>query len=377
MANNSKSIVGIASCGDYEIESVISSVRSLLGLLGGVEHFVKPGFRVLLKPNMLSPRLPEKAVTTHPAVLEAVSHLVREAGGRPFFGDSPGIYSPEHVARTAGYNRLGLSLGDFKNTYEVSFPEGYLCKSFSLAHALREADLIINLPKLKTHGQMIMTCAVKNIFGCIPGFRKSQFHLKMQKKEHFAMMLLDLYRCVKPALSIVDAVVAMEGNGPGGGDPRKLGFLAASSDAVALDTVCADIIGLDPLSIPYLKIAHDKKCGATLLENIEIIGDHQDRFKLSDFKIPGILTDMSFNVPVPNWILRRWLTPQPVINKKQCKKCHECVKICPAQPKALSASDGKTPLFNYSHCIRCFCCQEICPHAAMSIKPSLFSRFIG
>jgi Pyruvate/2-oxoacid:ferredoxin oxidoreductase delta subunit len=277
----------------------------------------------------------------------------------------------------SGFSELGIPFADFKTAEEVRFPHGTLCKKFSVARALREADCIINLPKLKTHSQMYMTCAVKNLFGCIPGLRKAQFHFKMQKKEDFALMLLDLYRYIQPAITIVDAVIAMEGQGPGSGDPRHLGFIAASTDAVALDAVCADIIGFRPDAIPYIKIAHQKGWGIADLSMIDVIGDARERFKKKDFKLPPVDHSMGFRVPLPSWVLKTFFTPRPVVVKKKCVMCNECYTICPAAPKAISKRKNLPPLFHYHTCIRCFCCQEICPQKAIKIKPSLLSFILG
>lgn len=372
-----KSTVSLIKCDTYEYQVLIPAIRKLLEPLGGLSSYVKPGDTVLLKPNLLTALHPEKAATTHPHIIGAVGELVREAGGNPVCGDSPGIHSLEKVAAATHIDQLGIPYADFKNSDDVVFSEAHLCKKFSIAKAVRDADVIINLPKLKTHGQMAMTCAVKNMFGCVPGLRKAQFHFKMQKKEDFGMMLVDLYKYVKPALSIVDSIIAMEGNGPGSGDPRKLGFLGASHDAVALDSVCADIIGLKPDNIPYLIAARTVGAGAVACEQIAVLGEDKESFKTKDFVLPAVMHNMHFTVPVPHWIFKRFFTPKPVINKKQCKKCYECISICPAQPKALSAASYAVPRFKYTQCIRCFCCQEICPHKAIKIKASLLSKLIG
>ncbi|MFH1379540.1 MAG: DUF362 domain-containing protein [bacterium] len=378
MNANQLSRVSLASCTNYEVKEVQEALTKLLAPWEGIAHFVKPGNRVLLKPNLLTAMAPDKAVTTHPAVVKAVALLVTEAGGEPFYGDSPGLHPFERAARAAGLKDLGIKSGDFETTFEKKIPEAYLVKKYILAQAVQDADCIINLPKLKTHGQMILTGAVKNLFGCVPGLRKGQFHLKMQDKQVFSLMLLDLYRLIKPAISIIDGIVAHEGNGPAGGSPRSCGFLAASDDAVALDTVCADLIGLTVKDVPYLKAAQEKQLGCTDMQRITLFGDSKEQFIQKNFKMPETLVNMDFELPlVPQWILKKMLTPKPVINHKICKKCYECVKICPAQPKALISKNSKVPKFDYTKCIRCFCCQEICPHKAITIHRPIFSRLIG
>ncbi|HTG82284.1 MAG TPA: DUF362 domain-containing protein, partial [Geobacteraceae bacterium] len=247
--------VSIERCPNYEPERVKSALIRLLEPLGGMDAFVTPGERVLLKPNMLSAKDPEKAVTTHPAVLRAAIDLVKRAGGIPLVGDSPGIGDFRKVAARTGLLQVceetGAALAEFSDAVEVAGTG--LFRRLELARPYLEADRIINLPKLKTHEMMTMTCAVKNLFGAVVGHAKAAWHLKAgADREQFARMLLEIYLLRKPDLTIVDAVTAMEGNGPGSGDPVDVGLLLAGTNAVAVDVVTAELAGI-PASLLYVE----------------------------------------------------------------------------------------------------------------------------
>ena len=246
-AGFSMHLVTIEKAGNYEREGVKAALVRLLAPLGGMSAFVKPGMRVLLKPNMLAAKPPEAAVTTHPEVLRAVIELVQEAGGIPLVGDSPGIGSTRRVAERSGMmaviRETGARLVEFTASVEVT--GSGMFRRFSLARPYVEAEVLINLPKLKTHEMMTFTCCVKNLFGAVVGTGKAAWHLKAgADRELFARMLLEIYLLRKPELNIVDAITAMEGNGPGSGDPRQVGLLMAGVNPVAVDMVAADIMGI-------------------------------------------------------------------------------------------------------------------------------------
>jgi len=237
----------LARCDSYELSQVRTALVQLLKPLGGMGSFVMAGERILLKPNMLSVKSPEQAVTTHPVVVRAVADLVREAGGRVMIGDSPGMGGFQRVADKSGIARAaaesGAELIEFKAT--VDLPGSGIFRRFTLARAYWEADKIINLPKLKTHEMMTMTCAVKNLFGAVVGAEKAGWHLKAgASREQFARLLLEIYLLKKPVLNIVDAIVAMEGNGPGSGDPLQVGALIAGVNPVAVDMVAGRLAGI-------------------------------------------------------------------------------------------------------------------------------------
>ena len=220
--------VSIVRCETYDEEEVLRGLRRSIDLLGGIETFVKRGDRVLLKPNLLYGKPPEKAVTTHPSVVRGMIEIVREAGGVPSIGDSPGMESLRKAAEKAGIKRVadetGCSLVEFDRPIVPPDRKGKWFKQLEIDRSVLEADVIINLPKWKTHGQMLLTLGVKNLFGCIPGPRKALWHLKAgQDQERFARMLIDVYLTVRPALTLLDGIVGMDGNGPGSGRPVPLG----------------------------------------------------------------------------------------------------------------------------------------------------------
>src|SRR5271169_5492685 len=258
--------VSVVRCEDYDSARTILAVKHAVDLLGGMGAFVKPRDRVLIKPNLLKARTPDAAVTTHPEIVRAVIRLVHEQGGKALVGDSPGIGDVKKVAEKAGIldvvNEEGAQLEDLSDAVQVKNNGRF--QHIEVARSAYEADVLINLPKLKTHGMTTLTGAVKNLFGCIPGKRKVQWHFNTGvNHELFMKMLLELYTLLKPGLTIMDAVVGMEGNGPGSGDPRHIGALLAGRDAVSIDAVSAHLLGVKVDKIPLLLAARSQGIGET------------------------------------------------------------------------------------------------------------------
>ncbi len=284
-----KKQVSLVSCNDYGAEKVLAAVRRSVDLLGGIGSFVKPGERMLIKPNLLKGRRPEDAVTTHPEIVRAVIRLVREAGAQALVGDSPGIGDLRKVAERSGIlavvEQEGAVLVDLDEAVRVK-GEGRF-QRFDIARAVVDADAIINLPKLKTHGMTILTGAVKNLFGCVPGKRKVQWHFNTGvDHDSFMRMLVELTGLLKPRLTVMDAVIGMEGNGPGSGDPRRIGVILAGRDPVALDVVSGLLVGLAPDDLPVLRAASAAGVGETKTENIQILGEDLSSVSIRDFRIP-------------------------------------------------------------------------------------------
>ncbi len=370
MQNPEKSAeVSIVKCDDYDAEYVYIKVKDSVDLLGGIKKFVSRGDRVLIKPNMLSAKPPESAVQTHPAVIEAAIRLVIDAGGTPVVGDSPGIGSSKSCAEKGGFapilEKYGTDLLKFNDAVTVKNPNGTF-KVFEIARDVLEVDKIINLPKLKTHGQMVMTMAVKNTFGAVVGAKKTQWHLKVgNSPEKFARMLLDLHYMINPTLSIMDAISAMEGNGPGSGDPVDLGLIIAGSDATAVDAVASSVIGLDSSLLYTLSEAKRMGKKGTDASEVDILGERVDDVSVSGFKFTPTGPIMGRTPAIITRIARRALTPRPVINHDVCTMCGQCEKICSA--KVIKRSTDRMTI-DYHNCIRCFCCQEICPEGAITIR---------
>jgi uncharacterized protein (DUF362 family)/Pyruvate/2-oxoacid:ferredoxin oxidoreductase delta subunit len=361
-------LVSLEKVATYDRLAIREGLIRLLEPLGGIEAFVRPGERVLLKPNLLAGKPPEKAVTTHPAVVREVIELVKGAGGIPLVGDSPGVGSCRRVADKAGLLQVvgetGAEFAEFVEPVEVSGSGTF--KRFELARPYIEADRVINLPKLKTHEMMTMTCAVKNLFGAVIGTAKAAWHLKAgADRELFARMLLEVYLLRKPDLTIVDAVTAMEGNGPGSGDPRQVGLLLAGVNPVAVDVIAAEVVGI-PRKLLYVeRMAERLGLDGADRRSVQTAGVPLAEVRVSDFRLPHI-TDVQFGLPpfLKNR-LRQHLTSRPAPLPEQCLLCSVCINACP--PRAIAIRDGKL-VFDYHRCIRCFCCRELCPHGALDVQ---------
>ena len=329
-----RTTVSVVKCDDYESERVYQKVKDGLNLLGGIGSFINKGEQVLLKPNFLVGRSPDRCVNTHPAIVRAVATLVLEAGANPVIGDSPQLGSAMKVAEKCGVaeiaRELNIEIVEFEPV-EVMHPGGKCFKHFVLGKAVLEADKIINLPKVKTHNLTLLTLAVKNIFGCIPGTRKAQWHVRTSQKGHayLSRMFLDLYTLVNPALSIVDGIVSMEGKGPGFGKPRKLNLIVAGSDAVAVDAVIAEILGASPEQYVALKLALDGHHGTAKINDIDVLGELINEIKINDFQFPPEATEMKGFLKTLVGLLKLQLTTHPSINSEQCETCNNCVEACP------------------------------------------------
>lgn len=370
-------VVSITQCNSYEYSDVLHRISTLLAPLGGMSAFVKKGDRVLVKPNMLSAKLPEQAVTTHPMIVRVVAEMVREAGGMVFIGDSPGIGSFRSVADRSGIavaaQESGAELVGFDKTLEVHGVGRF--KRISVAQTYWQADKVINLPKLKTHEMMTMTCAVKNLFGAVVGTEKAGWHLKAgTSREQFARLLLEIYLLKKPALNIVDGIVAMEGNGPGSGDPIHLGVLIAGINPVAVDVVAGKIAGIAPNLLYIEREAVNMGLPGSRLDEILINGTPLEKVVGAHFRLPGGL-DVQFGLPgFLKKMLKQHLTSFPQANSKKCILCGICRDACP--PAAITIKNSALSVDN-ARCIRCWCCRELCPHDAMEVQKGTLLRLAG
>jgi len=360
--------VSVQRVGSYQRDLVREGLLRLLEPLGGMERYVKPGERVLIKPNLLSAKLPEAAVTTHPELLRAVIELVQGAGGVALVGDSPGFGSARKAAERSGMLQVIQETGAQFVPFSEALPVvgAGTFRHFELARPYLEADRLINLPKLKTHEMMTLTCCVKNLFGAVVGTQKAAWHLKAgADKELFAAMLLEVYLLRQPDLNIVDAIEAMEGNGPGSGDPCRFGLLLAGDNAVAVDLIAAEIAGV-PRKLLYLENAARKlQLPGCRREEIETCGMTPGEALCQPLRLPQ-LSDLQFGLPgfLKNR-LRNQFSSRPEVDTQKCELCGVCLRSCP--PEAIQIKEGKLR-FDYQRCIRCFCCRELCPHAALRLK---------
>ncbi len=374
--------VSLQRLATYEPAAVEQALRAVLAPLGGMSAFVTPGARVVLKPNLLMPSAPERAICTHPEIIRAVARLAREAGARLVEAtDSPGVGTATRCMRRLGLDdgRL-LTVTDADQGTDVA-PPGAPFHRVRLVTRLLDADLVINLPKAKTHGQMVMTAAVKNTFGAVVGMEKAQWHFRAGRNpEDFARLLVHVHGLVAPRLSILDAVVGMEGNGPSAGDPRPLGFLLASADAHALDAVLADLWGLAPHHVFTLAVARDLGL-LPPFDRIETVGASRDELR------PRPAWRLARPAPLrgfggPAWLstlLERLMTLRPEIDRGACIACGECVRACAAHAIALNpdgAAAGPPVVVDRAQCIACFCCQEMCPEGAIRVSAGLAARLL-
>ncbi|MBP2641362.1 MAG: hypothetical protein H6Q66_2313 [Firmicutes bacterium] len=358
----------------YSYREIEQGLDQALGLLGDMSDWIKPGDKVLIKPNMLDGLPAEKAVTTHPELIRAIIRKVKKHGAVPMVGDSPGVTSTLKAAEKCGIlavcHEERTELLPFDTTVSISCPDGLTVKKFLLASPLTEVDKVISAAKMKTHTFMGVTGPTKNLFGCIVGMQKAQFHLRMQRRQEFAGMLLDLARAVKPVLSIVDGIVGMEGDGPRNGYPVKAGILLAGTNCFAVDVVMAEIMGFDPLLLPVTALAIEKQL-TPALANIHLVGDAQAlRLHFIEPRSMQSLEDR-----LPKWIAElghSQLTAKPSITT-HCIACGRCVDHCP--PQAMRMIGGRI-LIDYDKCIRCYCCQELCPENAVQVTEGLLLKIV-
>ena len=367
--------VSLVPAPDYNRTRLEQALTQLLAPLGGIESFVRPGQKVLLKPNLLSARAPEKAVTTHPEVVRAMILMVQKAGGIVSVGDSPGVGTPRQVARRSGIlsviEETGARFAPFDESVRVR-PANGTFHELEIARDILAAEVVINLPKLKTHQMMGLTCGVKNLFGAVVGMRKPRLHLQAgTDKAFFALMLLELAEHLRPALTVVDAVTAMEGDGPGSGDPVQIGALLAGANPLAVDTVATELVGMLQEAVWTQKVARETGRPGCRMEEILLHGDPIDSLRPARFR-PSKSTDVNFGLPpFIKRHVKHSLTARPVPDMDCCELCGLCVEHCP--PRVMTIAGDRLRI-DYEKCIRCFCCQELCPKGALVTRQGLLLR---
>ena len=370
--------VCIESISQYRLEDIKKILARSFEELG-VFNALATAHTLLIKPNLLGAHHPDKAITTHPVVLEAVIQLMLDAGKDVWIGDSPGGSTPVKAV----WHATGID--DLAQRYPVrvcNFSEGGVeeviteSNHFSLSSYAYQADAIINVAKYKTHSLMLYTGAVKNLYGLVPGLKKADYHRQKPKPEEFAHVISELYGAIhsRVVVNVLDGIWGMEGEGPSAGEPRNFGVLMASSSASALDWVAARMLGFKPSQLSYLQQAmmHD----GILPENIEIpMAWKEKKFKKVKIRRIGFFIKvLAYSPAFVKSIFRRMYDYWPDFND-QCKKCGICVKSCPVG--AMTLTPGmKHPRIDHDKCIKCMCCHEVCPYQAVYIKKTFLAKFL-
>lgn len=374
--------VYFAAAANYDQQTVDAAVERLFCQLPAAQAL--GGKRVLLKPNLLAKHTPERAVTTHPAMVRAVIRAVRRRGAASItVADSPGgVYNPgilRSLYKVSGLTDVcreeGAALYTDCKSREVP-AKGQMVKQFTLLEPVLDCDVIINLPKLKTHMMTGLSAATKNLFGCIPGLQKAEWHMRFPDKERFGGMLVDLLCTVKPGFAILDGILAQEGDGPAGGTPRMVGIVAAAEDHLQMDLALCRMLGIRPKDVPYLNAAISRGLCPEQFDPACAKGEGELCRPIPGYRLPSSWGSVDFADKAPRAVrwavpaVERLLAPRPVINKSRCIGCGKCAEICPQHTITVQ---GKAHI-HAARCIRCFCCHEMCPVKAIDTRRSFLLK---
>lgn len=367
-------MVSFAPCRSYSKEDCQKALAGILDL-----SWVQPGMRIGIKANLVHAAKPEEAATTHPMLLQVLTDMLKEKGASVVIGDSPGgLYNETALARVyrlCGLEETGAELNHDFSVTAMRNPSGQVMKNFTYTTWLDSCDALINFSKLKAHGMMAMTAAVKNLFGAIPGTMKPEYHYRYPDPLDFAHMLVDIQEYFKPKLHIVDAITCMEGNGPTAGTPREMGLVLASENPYDLDHVCAKLLGLEPEQVLTQKAAMARNLVTDTQFPAEL-----EAYIAPDFQIPPTKSNI-FKSILPGKAgdllgaaIGKVIAPRPTLKPGDCISCGKCQKMCPA--KAITLRKG-LPKINRSKCIGCFCCQEFCPKGALEAKRPAIAKLLA
>ncbi len=377
--------VALDSCNTYDTDTVSAILEKQFACAGITKELIK-GKKIVIKPNLVMNKPPEFAATTHPSVIAAAARVLKKLGAESIkLAESSGGPYTESIIRshykTCGIIDIaeaeGIELNYGTGHGTMHFPEGIKCKTFNIIDPIIEADVIVNICKLKTHSLTKLSCGVKNLFGTVPGVEKFEMHARFPDQESFVEMICDLCRMLcmqKELITVCDGITGMEGNGPTGGTPRDYGVLLTSRCPFCLDTVAESLLSFDG-TVPMLNAARNRGFCPQSVSEIELIGSNVEDNVTKDVILPDT---QKFNIlrSLPNLFggkIAKLFEPKPAINKKTCIGCGVCARSCPQHTITIK---NKKAVIDYKKCIRCYCCQELCPINSVNIKQNFIIKII-
>ncbi|PIP38209.1 MAG: hypothetical protein COX19_14010 [Desulfobacterales bacterium CG23_combo_of_CG06-09_8_20_14_all_51_8] len=382
--------VSLLHCKEYEIRLLKDTIRQSLSNIGFNLDTLKKA-RVVVKPNLLMPSKDEKAIITHSEFFRAAVQIVKESGGTPILLESPAVHSLERTIKKTSYARVvdseKIEIANPAKTRTLRFDKAKKFKHIDIAEGYFDADIILALPKFKTHGITYITGGVKLLFGAIPGVEKSKMHLRAQTPEAFSEFLLDLYGAMtygfspsKPIIHIMDAICAQEGEGPGpAGKPKWLNAVLASENGIAMDYVASQIAGVDVKKALTVVNGFKRDYGVSSPDEIEVIGASMDEMRAQDFEAAtgGSVFSNMFRWPFNTPTFKNLFLDRPAPSEEKCTLCYQCKKICASGAISESSGKRKIPTYDYNTCVRCYCCLEICPEAAIRKERGMLQWVLG
>lgn len=365
--------VVLKECNSYNVQVVMDKLNQGMEQLGGWDRYVKPDMKVLLKVNLIGPKSSESGAITHSEFVRAITRILKSKGCQVWIGDSSGgaiagIAPTGKSMKVSGLEAVAAQEGAIIKNFDMEGvmtlkPESGIVEEMYLAKPMFDADVVINLPKLKTHSAAIYTGAVKNVFGCIPGLKKAEFHKLAPDPKYFGEICADIHKLCKIDLHIMDGIIAMQGEGPTAGDVYEAGKILISEDPLALDVVAAKMLKLRLEDVPILMTAKERRLGESNIDTIELIGDYQAIPTLEGYTLPkrfGSSKKQNYNAVIK---VIDFLKARPVVDKRLCRNCNMCVESCP-----VNAINKETKEVNYKACIECMCCHELCMYKAVKLK---------
>lgn len=373
--------VNIYKCKNYEDNNIKEAMDKVIASFDVLKD-IKEGTKVVIKANLVSAFSADKAVVTHPKLLKYLNDYLVNKGASVIIGDSPSgpfnSSSLDHIYKETGLDKINLNLNHNFNKISEVYNDAKVLKTFDYDEFLKDADIRINFSKLKTHAMMGMSACVKNLFGCIPGTTKLEYHYRFPSHDDFANMLVDINEYFKMEINIIDAIVGMEGNGPTMGDPKDIGCIICSTNPYALDYIASKIIGADSYSINTIKVSEERNL---FNPNKIELNDEIEKYLIKDFNLIKNKDSIRFysdsNNPftkIVGKISTKIFENKPEVVKGKCIGCGKCARNCPN--KAITIVNSK-PVINRNKCIKCYCCQEFCPVGAMQVKTSKIAKALN